>query len=567
LTVREEIVLNIKRLLSLAALGALIVAGCEDTKPGEPPPPVKSITHGIYFTRTFDSNGMQNGLQDNDVFDMHVASDGRMWIGNRAGLAIYPNVRTTIREAAFDQNNGLPNPWVRRIVEHNGQVYVGTWGVGGVGITDLNFTSWRTLSVADGLLDDSVSDIEVYNGMIYFATNKGVSLYDPIADTVASYVPLDAIVSDIEIAQTSRGLEFWYAPGVEFRIQPGTEADHGITIARDRWDAADVTVTLNPIKDNSMYSDTTTALSNALGEHIYAGTRAGMQRRGLVAFDFVGNIPTDAQIEKVTLRMRLTGGNTQSSSRVDLVRIQSDWGEGTSLPAGDESLGTAATSGDATWLHTFYPGSRWDSPGGDLAIARSARITVRDTTYYRWTTSNMAKDVKNWILNPSSNFGWLIRSDSLKQFDSRETSRLNFQPELEIVYKEVLHLTTVDSDLPEPNINQIRFDDNTGLFWMAFATKGLGYLDMDSATWRFYTTSDGLPSNSIYSITEVDGVLWVATQNGIARQRSSGSWQPYNTGGGLKEDRVRRLYSDDPTRIWLSYIEAGGGSVDPRTAQ
>jgi ligand-binding sensor domain-containing protein len=192
---------------------------------------------------------------------------------------------------------------------------------------------------------------------------------------------------------------------------------------------------------------------------------------------------------------------------------------------------------------------------------------VRDTAFYNWSSPAMARDVKDWLDNPSGNFGWLIKSDSLKQFDSRQSSRIDIRPVLEVVYQEIQYLTTVDSDLPEPNINQIHFDENTGLFWMAFATKGLGVLDMDTATWRFFTTSDGLPSNSVFAIADVDGVFWVATQNGIARQRTSGSWQAYDSGGGLKADRVRQLYSDDPTRIWLSYIEAGGGLVDPRTAQ
>jgi ligand-binding sensor domain-containing protein len=128
-------------------------------------------------------------------------------------------------------------------------------------------------------------------------------------------------------------------------------------------------------------------------------------------------------------------------------------------------------------------------------------------------------------------------------------------------------MTPVDSDLPEPDVNDIMYDPDSDLFWVALATEGLATVDLEASKWTFYTTSNGLPSNYVYSIAKVDGTIWVATQNGIARQRAGGSWQGYDSGGGLKADRVRRLYADIPTRIWLSYVQAGAGVVLPQTAE
>ncbi len=203
-----------------------------------------------------------------------------------------------------------------------------------------------------------------------------------------------------------------------------------------------------------------------------------------------------------------------------------------------------------------------------MEATSSSRIAVRDTTFYRWSSRAMISDVKGWIEDPASNFGWaMVGEDSLKQFASSEISRVSLRPELQIIYREIQFLTPVDSDLPGLDMNDIFYDVDTGLFWLAFATKGIGVVDLGASTWQFYTTTHGLPSNQVYSLAKVNGVMWVATQKGIARQVGSGSWRSYNSGAGLRADRVRRVYSDNPDRIWLSYIEAGAGVVDPRTAE
>lgn len=129
------------------------------------------------------------------------------------------------------------------------------------------------------------------------------------------------------------------------------------------------------------------------------------------------------------------------------------------------------------------------------------------------------------------------------------------------------YYTTVNSDLAEPNVNDIFFDPDTELFWLAFASTGIASVDVDARKWTYYTMANGLPSDFTYSVTKVDDVIWVGTQGGVARLRSNGTWQGYGRSGGLPGDRVRRVYSNDATKLWACFIEQGAGRLDAASAE
>mgnify|MGYP003573010621 CR=1 FL=1 len=67
------------------------------------------------------------------------------------------------------------------------------------------------------------------------------------------------------------------------------------------------TVTLNPIKDNTLYQDTSGGLSNGAGAHFFAGmTAAGAARRAVLAFDIAGSIPAGSTITSVALTLNMS---------------------------------------------------------------------------------------------------------------------------------------------------------------------------------------------------------------------------------------------------------------------
>ena len=205
-------------------------------------------------------------------------------------------------------------------------------------------------------------------------------------------------------------------------------------------DAAATVVTLNPVRDNTIYQSTTNTESNGAGSYLFAGLTDNDEiRRGLLAFTVAGSVPAGSIIDSVTLTL------TMSRSRVNdfdftLHRVTSNWGEGTSNADGQEGGGVAATANDATWLHTFYPASLWTTPGGTFNTTASATTLVgRSLASYTWgSTPQMVADVQGWLNAPANNFGWILRGPenlrSAKRFNSRENSDIASRPSLMIQF-------------------------------------------------------------------------------------------------------------------------------------
>jgi hypothetical protein len=201
-------------------------------------------------------------------------------------------------------------------------------------------------------------------------------------------------------------------------------------------------VALVPAKDNTLYEDANGSLSNGAGAFFFAGrTNMGVIRRGLIAFDIAGEIPAGSVINNVTLtlHMAMSGPGTFA---VSLHRALADWGEGTSDAEGGEGGGAVATVGDATWLHTFYDTNFWTNPGGDFTTTPSASAAIGGVNFYSWTSTIMATDVQQWLDQPLTNFGWLLKGDesalgTAKKFDSRQGTDPQYWPVLTIDYTPV----------------------------------------------------------------------------------------------------------------------------------
>ena len=200
--------------------------------------------------------------------------------------------------------------------------------------------------------------------------------------------------------------------------------------------SAQVTINLTADKDNTLYEDPAGSVSNGAGQYFFAGrTDKNFLRRAVLRFD-LSSIPSGSTVSSVTLT--LTMSRTQAVAEdVSLHPLLADWGEGTSNPGGQEGEGNPSTTDDATWIHTFYPGPTWTTPGGDYGGVASATALVSGNGPYTWSSPGMVLDAQDWLDNPSNNFGWIVIGDeatqkSAKRFNSRENS--GNWPNLEITY-------------------------------------------------------------------------------------------------------------------------------------
>ncbi|MFT5052859.1 MAG: hypothetical protein ACI8QZ_004297, partial [Chlamydiales bacterium] len=203
--------------------------------------------------------------------------------------------------------------------------------------------------------------------------------------------------------------------------------------------AADV-ITIEPVKDNTLFESVGGTLSAGAFGHVFAGRTftAESIRRGLLKFDLAAAVPAGATINSATLTLTVTNSITGPTD-LSLHAVDQDWGEGNSFGNGmGGGQGGAATTGDATWLHTYSPGSLWTTIGGDFAPTPSATASIF-FDFGVFTSAGMVTDLQAWLDTPAGNFGWLIKADdesvvSAKRFGSRENGAPTDRPKLEIDY-------------------------------------------------------------------------------------------------------------------------------------
>jgi hypothetical protein len=209
-----------------------------------------------------------------------------------------------------------------------------------------------------------------------------------------------------------------------------------VTLALAARTAAANVVVITPSKDNTIYAENTSN-SNGAGPSFFAGPNGlGFMFRGLIAFDIAANVPAGSTINSVQLTLNMN--MTQSGPlTVELHRPLSDWGEGTTVGAGTGGgLGAPASPNDATWLHNFFPGSFWVTPGGDFSATVTSSTSVGAIGVYTWpSTATFVADVQSYLNTPSANFGWIVTVPTggpAKRFSSRQDPVPSNWPKLTI---------------------------------------------------------------------------------------------------------------------------------------
>lgn len=232
------------------------------------------------------------------------------------------------------------------------------------------------------------------------------------------------------------------------------------------------TVTIEASQDNTLYESSQGALSNGAGSNIFSGqTNEGEIRRAVVAFKDLSAIPAGATITSAKLHLYLNK-TSADPTMLNLLRLQSDWGEGASDASGSEGKGAPAQMGDATWNHTFFDNMTWNTPGGDFSQASSAQMMTGGLGLVVFgSTAAMVGDVQDWLDNPASNFGWILLADetvrSAKRFNSREGETESRRPRLEVEYS----MESSPTPVPGSDFSGPWFDpDSDGEGYLVFNT-------------------------------------------------------------------------------------------------
>jgi hypothetical protein len=193
-------------------------------------------------------------------------------------------------------------------------------------------------------------------------------------------------------------------------------------------------------QDATLIEDPQGAFASGSGPAIFAGRIASTLqslRRALVRFDVAAAVPAGSTIVEARLRLNVSMANSDPVT-VRLHRVTQPWGEGASSSLGGGGAGSQA--GDATWIHRFYDGVPWTTPGGDFEPLAHGEAIVGQPGVSTWGSGpDMVADVQSWLDDPASNFGWILigdetRPQTARRFDSRENPEPLLRPALEVLY-------------------------------------------------------------------------------------------------------------------------------------
>jgi hypothetical protein len=209
------------------------------------------------------------------------------------------------------------------------------------------------------------------------------------------------------------------------------------TVAPARADIAN----LVSVKDNTLFQDQILEVSSGSGPTMFAGRTAPFGpgiRRALVQFDIAGSIPAGSTIDFVELRLFMSQ-TVSGSQPVTIHRLTNSWGEGISNSGINGGQGAAAEANDATWNYRFFNTTNWSNAGGDFVAAASATQNVVGFGAYVWASPTLVTEVQNWLDNPATNHGWLVKGNELtdttaKKFETRESATAINRPQLRISY-------------------------------------------------------------------------------------------------------------------------------------
>lgn len=102
-----------------------------------------------------------------------------------------------------------------------------------------------------------------------------------------------------------------------------------------------------------------------------------------------------------------------------------------------------------------------------------------------------------------------------------------------------------------------------GVIWVA-TSQGLSKTANNGSTWRTYTTSHGLPSNNIKTVVINDSTVFVGTDKGIAFSSNGGSsWTSRSVSDGLINNNVTSItFQNSFSKIWVGTSDGLSCSVN-----
>ncbi len=154
------------------------------------------IDQKLKQTKLFGTNSTsQVSLSSNWITSINEGKDGNIWIGTIYGLNKFVKKDGIVIQYLPDVSNpdSLSFPDITDLhVDYSGNLWIGTWS-GGINLYNKNNDTFKSFSVKNGLISNTVMGIESDNENIWISTTRGLSKYNKINGEFKNYSSLDGL--------------------------------------------------------------------------------------------------------------------------------------------------------------------------------------------------------------------------------------------------------------------------------------------------------------------------------------------------------------------------------------
>jgi ligand-binding sensor domain-containing protein len=485
---------------------------------------------GFWITRTLAGA--------NGITAIAYAPDGRLFAGlNNGGLRVFgPNSSGVYGWTSITASSGgLPSNWVTSLAVFGGDLWVGTSG-SGVGVYDLSAGTWISYTVANSPLPhdtiNRLTPVANPNGAdyIWISTNGGGAA----RFTPSRPLPTWNIINTVDGLPSNTV----YDVAVDYDGTAVTTyfANYG---GLTSWDGSTFT--------NSLGSNTSP--SNCTFFYVRRVIVDRQDRVWVIPVDIVPETPQAPQAD-ITFGVcrRTFNGFFYTWTRFS-------------------TISPGLPNNDVTDLSEDYAGRIWMSMQGG-----SGGGAVNDNGTWKIYTTTLAPLINNdlrRVLAVGEDVWWghggtnafSVHSPNWLRFNNvplgetphsifLEATRTWVGGDTKIAYTDGGAFTTLSIPGNTGAVTSFARDGN-GDLWIG--TSGSGVYRRSGVTFTPFTTSSGLPNNSVNALlSDQLGRIWAGTNNGLAMRAEAGYWLTFTTGtSGLVGNIVQALARDSSDRLWI----------------
>lgn len=431
-------------------------------------------------------------LSNNDVLSLCKVGN-ELWIGTAFGLSVLNLTNKTFKRYNHDisDEKSIGGDIVQKIVKGSGgKIWIGTVG-SGLSVFDASKNSFKTFNTANSQIpNNDIRDIFVTkNGNLWLATNgEGLSYYNVMNNSFANYSHDSRNINGLSTNSFYSVYEDF--EGILWLGSYSAGLNYNLSNINDFKSIMHLPGNTNSICENNARSIFLDSKMN-----LWVGTVGGLSK-----YD---------QKDKLFTSFISGAKNSMSLSSNKVICILED--KQKNLWVGTYSGGINLLKAKSSEFIHF----KQNQANNSTISSDNVYCITEDHNGRIWAASSGGLDLYNPVENNWSQIGhldvrdicltadqkmYLATTGGICEFDPFKKSFKNH------IYNENSHVPTT-----------VLFNDNDEKIWFGTQGEGFGFFDKKSQSFRLFSTSDGLPSNSICGIIKyTDKYLWLSTYKGIS---------------------------------------------------